>query len=515
MKKGFKILYSLLFAAVALSTASCSEDIMDKVNNNENNSAPGAVPSKVIFTDVQNQLAVNIVGGDLSFYALTYIEHEVGIFNQMYNAEVRSNEPSSSTTYNNSWGTIYANLETLRQIKVKCTEGNIDEGSKLNLGVAQVMTALYLGVLADNWGDAPWSEALSVLEGGIYQPKIDKQKDIYTDIFKNLEDAIINLSTTEYGKNPLDDQQDMIYGKYAGIKASGDRAAAYLKFAYSLKARYLMRQSKVEPKYAEVLDAVEKGFKSSSEEAKVSLFNGNTAVSPYAAFFDSRDYMGCSKSLFDNLTARNDPRVSELVISEATAKVLKGYQGGLAPNGEPEQTQGKYSLPMAALDGSAPVCFMTYHELMFIKAEAILRSNGSMDDAKAALTTAVTSSMDKVAATASRVEGTTAIDATAIATYLENEVYPRFETNALNEVLIQKYFGLYQTGESLEAYADVRRNVAMGNNVYGFKNKFTAKFPLRFSYGASDVTTNNNVKDAYGDGSYVYTDNVWWAGGTR
>jgi hypothetical protein len=38
---------------------------------------------------------------------------------------------------------------------------------------------------------------------------------------------------------------------------------------------------------------------------------------------------------------------------------------------------------------------------------------------------------------------------------------------------------------------------------------------LRYPYGSEDVTTNVNVRTAYGDGSYVYTENVWWAGGTR
>ena len=43
----------------------------------------------------------------------------------------------------------------------------------------------------------------------------------------------------------------------------------------------------------------------------------------------------------------------------------------------------------------------------------------------------------------------------------------------------------------------------------------TTGFPLRFGYGSSDTTTNPNIKAAFGDGSYVFTENVWWAGGTR
>ena len=34
-------------------------------------------------------------------------------------------------------------------------------------------------------------------------------------------------------------------------------------------------------------------------------------------------------------------------------------------------------------------------------------------------------------------------------------------------------------------------------------------------YGNSDVVSNPEVKAAYGDGQYVYSEPVWWAGGTR
>jgi hypothetical protein len=56
----------------------------------------------------------------------------------------------------------------------------------------------------------------------------------------------------------------------------------------------------------------------------------------------------------------------------------------------------------------------------------------------------------------------------------------------------------------------------MGEDFIVLENpKNATLFPFRFTYGAADVTTNKNVSDAYGDGTYVYSENVWWAGGTR
>jgi len=68
-------------------------------------------------------------------------------------------------------------------------------------------------------------------------------------------------------------------------------------------------------------------------------------------------------------------------------------------------------------------------------------------------------------------------------------------------------------GESTECYNDVRRLKSLGEDIYGLQNP--GKFPLRCPYGNDDTTTNPNIQAAYGDGQYVFTENVWWAGGTR
>ena len=80
----------------------------------------------------------------------------------------------------------------------------------------------------------------------------------------------------------------------------------------------------------------------------------------------------------------------------------------------------------------------------------------------------------------------------------------------------QKYIAFYEE-EALEAYSDIRRLEAMGDDVIELKNPYnqTVGFPQRFTYGSADVTTNPNVAAAYGDGKYIYTEKVWWAGGTR
>ena len=89
---------SFLTAAIA---SACTEDAMDKINENPNN--PLDAPAKFLITDLGVNTGFSTVGGDFSLYSSVYIEHETGISNQLYRAEVRSGEPTTATTYTNAW----------------------------------------------------------------------------------------------------------------------------------------------------------------------------------------------------------------------------------------------------------------------------------------------------------------------------------------------------------------------------------------------------------------------------
>ncbi|RZT96599.1 SusD-like starch-binding protein associating with outer membrane [Ancylomarina subtilis] len=483
-----KNIYNIAIVLFAITLSSCSEDLMDDINKNVND--PANVASNLIITDVMTNSAFSVTGSDLAFYSSVYIEHNVGSFNQMYNAEIRSNEPTSSTTYNNSWNSIYQNLLNLQDIIVKCSEGGSEEGNFYNLGIAQILSAYNLAILTDAMGDVPWSEALQ--PGVIFTPVIDKQEAIYTDIFSFLDDAIANLnkeSTFPYLGN-----QDFIYG---GDEASIDN---WIKFAYGLKARYTMRMSMKSPNYDDVITFANNSFADASEQAQFD-YNGTSSKSPFQQFFLDRDYFGASTSLHNKLTARNDPR---------DAIFFKPYDEGgtleFAPNGAPSQEQGKYGIS-AISSITAPTYLMSYHEIEFLKAEAYARKN-DLVNAKIALEAGIVAAFAKTNIDISEAD---AMD------YYTDEVEPVLldQATTLKEIMVQKYLAFFEE-EAFEAYNDIRRLRAMGNNFIQLDNPLNStKFPLRFTYGSEDVTTNVNVRDAYGDGSYVYTENVWWAGGSR
>jgi hypothetical protein len=430
--------------------------------------------------------AFSVTGGDFAFFASIYIEHNTGIWGQFYNADIRSSQPTSSTTYNNAWDAAYANLYNLKIIREKCSEGGSEEGNYHTLGIAQILTAYNLAALTDVMGDVPWTE--SIQPGVIFTPVLDRQEDIYNDIFSLLDDAIANLDKESV--YPSLGVQDLIYG---------GETALWKKFAYGLKARYTMRLSLKTPAYADVISFADQSFTSIDEQAQFN-YNGNTSQSPFYCMFQDRDYYGASQSLHNKLVERNDPRDDVFFMAHPDV----GGDLVFAPNGTANQVQSSYSIS-AISTITAPTYLLSYHEIEFLKAEANVRLN-NRPAAEEALENAITAAFQKVNI------GLTAAEAVD---YFTSSVKPRFDANPLSEVMNQKYIAFFEE-EAIEAYNDYRRLKALGNNVISLDNPLnTNRFPLRYSYGSEDVTTNINVRNAYGDGNYVYTENVWWAGGTR
>jgi hypothetical protein len=458
---------------------------MDEINDNVND--PTDMESRLIITDAMSNTAFNIVGGDFSFYASIYIEHNTGIFGQFYNADIRSAEPTSSTTYNNTWNGVYQNLYNLKVVRQKCSEGGTEEGNWHTLGIAQILSAHDLAILTDVMGDVPWSEALQ--PGIIFTPVLDNQSAIYGEVIKFLDDAILNLDKESIF--PSLGAQDLIYG--------GD-IELWKKFAYGLKARYAMRLSLKTPDYNNVIAYADQSFTSGDEQAQY-YYNGSSTSSPFFSLYQDRDYYGASQSLHDKLMERNDPRDDIFFMPHPQSG---SDEIVFAPNGTPNQVQGVYSIS-AISTPTTPTYLLSYHEIEFLKAEAYVRLN-DLPNAETALSNAVTAAFMK---------GNIGLsDADALA-YFNASVRPKFQANPLSEVMNQKYIAFYEE-EAIEAYNDYRRLKAMGDNVINLDNPLnTNLFPLRMSYGAEDVNTNVNVREAYGDGTYVYSENVWWAGGTR
>ena len=113
MKSIFNLSKGILSVAlISVAFASCSEDTMDNINKDKDHTT--SVPAKFILADVITATAFSNIGGDFNTYYSTYVEHMVGVDNQLANAEKRNGEPSASSTFNNVWGNLYSTLKNAR-----------------------------------------------------------------------------------------------------------------------------------------------------------------------------------------------------------------------------------------------------------------------------------------------------------------------------------------------------------------------------------------------------------------
>lgn len=512
--------YINIFSLCAFSIiglGACSEDTMDKINSNDNN--PLDVQAKFLIPQLETSTAFSMAGGDLSLYASVYMELEGGVHNQMYNAETRVNEPTSPATYNNSWETGYRNIKLARIIIKKCSEGGADAGNDLILGIGKLLLAYNAAVLTDLYGDVPYSQAGIVDDKGLtvyYQPKVDKQEDIYKDILLNIDEAIALFNSPTAVSSQLGTADYFYKGNVAN----------WLKSAYGLKARYTMRllakSSDKTKDLNNIISYIDKSFTSSADEFKFAMYDGETQLNPLAAFSRQRAALAVSQSYVDKLKERKDPRLTQMFMNQDAETVTDPAKLYPAPNGNPIQSQSEYDIVVTDYSYQAPTQMLSYHELMFLKAEAYARL-GNVAAAESALKIAISAGFNNLINSAkSTVEvakyaSYIVIPESVFEDYFNNTVKPLFSKNPIQEVMIQKYLAsLGASGESLETYNDYRRMQALGESYIVLQNaKNKESFPKRYTYGNSDVAANPNIGNIFGDGTYVYTENVWWAGGTR
>ena len=155
--------------------------------------------------------------------------------------------------------------------------------------------------------------------------------------------------------------------------------------------------------------------------------------------------------------------------------------------------------------GSQPIHVFSISELYFILAEAQLRTG---EDATEAFQTAVKNSVVEV-------YGFFGEDGNAAA----DEYVATLGTPTLQTLFEQKYLAQC-VDEQVETYNDLRRLEAMGESYINLTNPNNTqsgvnRFPYRLPYANSSVLANPSIKEAYGDGYYIYSEKIWWAGGNR
>jgi hypothetical protein len=293
------------------------------------------------------------------------------------------------------WSNFYgymADIEDIYALADRLKENNYK-------AIALVYKCWAYSILTDLYGDVPYSQATRGTEG-IVQPAFDKQKDIYVQIFRDLDTANMLFNTTKaltYGG-------DLVYNANTLSGTSSPGIVKWKKFCNSLKLRLLLRISKRsgEVNVNEQINAI------LSDANKYPVFSATTddAIFRYPGTFpyfnpyynarqlDWRDGTYFTKFFIDKMNADNDPRRVPW-FTTVLAGGVNVYQG--IESGYPTSTEYLVGKNSSYNDGlkTTPLLgvMMTYAEVEFIKAELALKGFVTGKTPKQHYETGIASSM--------------------------------------------------------------------------------------------------------------------------
>lgn len=255
-----------LIAAMAFTLSACSDSHMEEINTDE---------TKVTNLDPNAQLTTSLLQtyGDFSLmdtyrnYITGFTQHFAGGWNVTNYAGAVHHEDDIARRI---WDRYY-------EVAIKNLVDAIHKSEdKANLNAAlRIHRVFLLSVLADTYGDIPASEAGLGYISGISTPKYDTVEEIYNWFFEELSACEAQLGTGS----------DRISGDVTSL---GGEVAKWKKYANSLRMRYAMRISDVNPQKAqkEFEAAVGEGYIASAADDAYIKYSD----SPFTYYDGANDY---------------------------------------------------------------------------------------------------------------------------------------------------------------------------------------------------------------------------------
>lgn len=259
-------------------------------------------------------------------------------------------------------------------------------------GISMILQAWTNSILTDTYGDVPYSQATLGRDSLLFEPKFDRQQDIYMDMLHKLDSAntLLKVNTS------IDPLHDPVY---KGVTAN------WRKFGNSLYLRLLLRvahkaetKDYAQAKIKEILETNKSNYPiiANNEESAILRWTGEGAyISPFMTT-RVQDFRATALAKFfiDFLRDSNDPRLNipeygtNGINRWGIAPVSGNFEGvpsGYAAGNEDyskmsyfysaDQNAGVNSMQKEPMTGM----IMNFAEVEFIKAEAMLKGYISGD----------------------------------------------------------------------------------------------------------------------------------------
>ncbi len=476
MKNKILILFALFFVAF-----SCTDDF-DEINTNPVEKE--VVPTSTLLTSAL-QSFINL---NSSLNANKTI--------MLYTQQWSQRETTSRSTYGDGerdWSNWYLSgmpeIDNILDLNRGETAGDfIGSGATENqIGVAMILRAWAFMNITDTWGDVPFTEAH---DPTILTPTYDRQSDIYPALISDLKSAASMLNP-----NATAMTGDLLF--------NGD-IGGWIKFANSLRTRLAMRMSEVDAAAAQAAlnDALSGPvFESNADNAAMAFQPELNQSNPLFQEFEVQMWTYIAKPLVDLMTQNNtisDPRLP-IYASPNQNGLYVGLPYGLDDGASSAIAQDSCSYPGEFVRAAEyESIFMTYAELLFIRAEAAERGWIS-GDAASLYNSAVHANME--------FWGVSDVDANA---YLAQ---PSVQYNSGNwrQILSeQKYISMYMQG--YQVWSEWRRLDYPVLQVPAGAQNGATDIPRRFFYNTTERSLNGDNLDAAtaAMGGDNFNVRVWW-----
>ena len=301
-----KTLVACIVGCGLLSTAACSDSYMEKLNTDDSKGS-SIEPSAQLTTALLQTYGDFGMMDTYRSYITGFTQHFAGGWNvSNYGGSVHAQDDQMRLVWDQLYGVSIKNI----------VDAIANSEDKPNTNAALRIHRVYLmAMLTDIYGDLPCSEAGLGFISGIAYPKYDTQEEIYDFFFKELAECVDQLGTGS----------DHIGGDVTSM--SGD-AAAWRKYANTLRMRYAMRISEVNPtkaqeEFEKALNAAGGYITSSADDAyviytdgKFTLYDGSrdldfrvNALGEILYGQDPTSPTFVSSTFFNILQDNNDPRL--------------------------------------------------------------------------------------------------------------------------------------------------------------------------------------------------------------
>ena len=434
-----------------------------------------------------------------TFKAQYYAERSVGNYSQQFTN--RSGDGIGTTSVSGVWSSFYlGSFPDLKSLKNKATNKNATHFG----AVADILTAINLGILTDCYGNIPYSEAGQGTEN--LTPAFDSQQEIYATIDSLLDAAIAALSAADSSGYSI--ENDLIYG--------GD-SDKWLRAAYTLKARYQMHLLKRNgtASATAALASLANGFSSNEDDFQLN-YSGETKnpwhIRQVLAKATSNDHDKIGDQLVNYMNgsiyaiAGVDPRLPVYAEKANAADPYRGYvSGGLGVSSDGNSANTDFASTGFYTSADSPMVVISYAEALFLKAEAEFIVNGGDATSTGSNTAAYSAYKDAIQANFNK------LGVSGAAYMLEPSIDVGEAGLKLEHIMKEKYIANFLNPE---VFVDIRRYNFSSNVYKSFDlpvNHADGEYPgewyVRAVYPDSETTRNSDNVIANRE---LPTAKLWW-----